>query len=182
MAPLSPQAKVLLKVSFLATFAESMLVPVYAAFTEEVGGSVLDAGIAFAVFSIATGLVIALVGTRPIFQTHVRRFLMAGFFLSAAADIGYMFVSSRWELFAVQLVVGLGTGFVEPAWDSLFTDDIDHASAKHWSIWAGGTHLATGAAALLGGLVVSYFSFKTLFACMSLVDLLALYTILRAKS
>ncbi len=171
------KARLLLKVSFLATFAESMLVPMYAAFTEEVGGSVLDAGIAFSVFSIATGVVIGLVGTRPIFQTHLKRFLMAGFLISALADIAYVFVHSRWQLFAVQLFVGVATGFIEPAWDSLFSDNIEHSPAKHWSIWAGGAHLVTGVAALAGGLIVAYFSFKTLFLTMSLIDFAAVYAL-----
>ena len=45
---------------YLTAFAEAMLVPMYAAFTEKIGGSILDAGIAFAVFSMATGGAVAL--------------------------------------------------------------------------------------------------------------------------
>jgi MFS family permease len=71
------------------------------------------------------------------------------------------------------VVAGLATGLIEPAWDSLFTDDIDDSSAKHWSIWAGGTHLVAGGAALVGGVIVAYFSFKTLFLTMGLIDMVA---------
>jgi len=46
------------------------------------------------------------------------------------------------------VIAGLATGLIEPAWDSLFTDDIEHSSAKHWSVWAGGSHLVAGTAAL----------------------------------
>jgi MFS family permease len=166
----SREARLLLKISFLTTFAESMLVPMYSAFTEKVGGSILDAGIAFAVFSIATGVAITLVGTRPWFQHHVRQCLMLGFLVSASCDFSYVFVQNKWELFAVQVVAGLATGLIEPAWDSLFTDDIEHSSAKHWSIWAGGSHLVAGTAALIGGLVVAYFSFTALFIAMCAFD------------
>ena len=162
-----------MSISFLTTFAESMLVPMYAAFTEKVGGSILDAGIAFAVFSMATGLFISLIGTRPWFQHHLRLFLVLGFCGSACCDISYVFVQNRWQLFAAQVIAGLATGLIEPAWDSLFTDGIEGSSAKHWSIWAGGTHLVTGAAALVGGIIVAYFSFKTLFVVMGLIDMLA---------
>ena len=166
----SREARLLLKISFLTTFAESMLVPMYSAFTEKVGGSILDAGIAFAVFSMATGVVITLIGTRPWFQLHVRTCLMVGFLVSAACDLSYVFVENKWELFAVQIVAGLATGLIEPAWDSLFTDDIEHSSAKHWSIWAGGSHLVAGLAAVIGGLVVAYASFSALFLSMCLID------------
>ena len=170
---LSRRRRLLVSISFLTTFAESMLVPMYAAFTEQVGGSILDAGIAFAAFSMATGLFIGLVGTRPYFQEHVKAFLVLGFLGSACCDMSYVFVQNRWQLFAAQVVAGLATGLIEPAWDSLFTDDIEEPSAKHWSIWAGGTHLVAGAAALIGGVMVAYFSFKTLFVTMGIVDAFA---------
>jgi MFS family permease len=170
---LSRRRRLLLGVSFLTTFAESMLVPMYAAFTERVGGSILDAGIAFATFSMATGVFIILIGTRPCFQRYVKSFLIFGFFGAACCDISYIFVQNRWQLFAAQVVAGLATGLIEPSWDSLFTDDIEDSSAKHWSIWAGGTHLLAGAAALVGGVIVAYFSFKTLFLTMGLIDMIA---------
>jgi hypothetical protein len=96
-AALSPRARLLLKISFLVTFAEAMLVPMYAAFTEKIGGSILDAGIAFAVFSMATGGAVALLGTRSWFQHHIKTFLMLGFVTSAACDISYIFVSNKWR-------------------------------------------------------------------------------------
>jgi MFS family permease len=173
MRSLSRQARVLLKMSFVTTFAESMLVPMYAAFTERVGGSILDAGIAFASFSIATGIAVGLIGTRTWFQHHIRAFLVLGFALSAACDFSYILVANRWQLFAAQIIAGLALGLVEPAWDSLFTEDIEHSPAKHWSIWAGGTHLIAGIAALVGGAIVAYLSFTALFVTMGLMDTLA---------
>ena len=170
---LSRQTRVLLKMSFVTTFAESMLVPMYSAFTERVGGSILDAGIAFAAFSIATGIAVSLIGTRSWFQHHIKLFLVLGFLFSAACDFSYLLVQNRWQLFAAQIVAGLATGLVEPAWDSLFTEDIEHSSVQHWSIWAGGTHLIAGVAALVGGAIVAYLSFTTLFVTMGLTDTLA---------
>jgi MFS family permease len=170
---LSRRRRLLVSISFLTTFAESMLVPMYAAFTENVGGSILDAGIAFATFSMATGIFISLIGTRACFQRHIKSFLVLGFLVSACCDISYVFVQNRWQLFAAQVVAGLATGLIEPAWDSLFTDGVEDSTAKHWSIWAGGTHLVAGAAALVGGVIVAYFSFKTLFLTMGLIDAVA---------
>jgi MFS family permease len=169
----SRQARLLLKVSFLVTFAESMLVPMYAAFTEKVGGSILDASIAYGLFSIATGVVIALVGTRECFERDPGRFLMMGFLGSVACDLAYIFVQNKWQLFAAQIVAGLASGLIEPAWDALFTDGIETSSAKHWSIWAGGTHLLTGVAAFAGGLIAAWFSFTVLFISMASIDMIA---------
>ena len=171
----SRQRRLLVTTSFLTSFAELMLVPMYSAFTQRIGGSILDAGIAFACFSIATGAFVSLVGTRQWFQDHIRAFLVLGFLGSACCDISYIFVQNRWQLFAAQVIAGLATGLLEPAWDSLFTDAVERTSAKHWSIWSGGTHLVAGVAALLGGIIVAYFSFKTLFVSMGLADTLATF-------
>src|SRR5689334_15643365 len=95
---LSARARLLLKISFMVTFAESMLVLMYAAFAKKVGGSTLDAGIAFAAFSMTTGGAVALIGTRPWFQHHIRTFLMVGFVTSAACDISFIFVRDKWQL------------------------------------------------------------------------------------
>lgn len=178
---LSKQARLLLRISFLVTFAESMLVPIYAAFTEKVGGSILDAGIAFAVFSIATGTVIGLLGTREFFQRRLKLFLALGLWTAVLCDIGYVFVQDKWQLFGVQVFAGLATGLIEPAWDAAFSDDIDEPSARHWSIWAGGTHILSGAAALAGGLIVAHLPFTVLFLVMAAVDAVAAFIASTAK-
>ena len=173
---LSRRGRLLVYISFLTTFSESMLVPMYVAFTERVGGSILDAGIAFGTFSMATGLFIILIGTRPYFQHHVKAFIVLGFMVSTCCDLSYLFVQNRWQLFATQVMAGLATGLIEPAWDSLFTSDIEHSSAaKPWSIWAGGTHLVAGVAALAGGVIVAHFSFNVLFVTMGFIDALATF-------
>ncbi|MGD0836732.1 MAG: MFS transporter [Polyangia bacterium] len=171
--PISAQSRLLLRISFLVTFAESMLVPIYAAFTEKVGGSILDAGIAFAIFSMATGTMVGLLGTRPLFQRRVREFLALGLWASVCCDVSYVFVQNKWQLFAVQVVAGLATGLIEPAWDSVFSDGIAESSVKHWSIWAGGTHLFAGVAALAGSIIVAHFSFVALFLAMAAIDAMA---------
>jgi MFS family permease len=177
----SHEARLLLKISFLVTFAESMLVPMYVVFAERVGGSLLDAGIAYALFSIATGLVVGVVGTRDVFVRHTRRFLIAGFLGSFVCDIVYIFVANKWQLFGVEIVAGLASGVIEPAWDSLFSDDINEASAKHWSIWSGGVHILGGVAALVGGAIISFASFPVLFCIMAGIDLMALLLTWRGR-
>jgi MFS family permease len=171
----SGRARLLLKVSFLVTFAESMLVPMYAAFTEKVGGSILDASIAYGLFAIATGAVIGLVGTRECFERQTGRFLMVGFLGSVVCDVAYVFVQNKWQLFAAQIVAGLASGLIEPAWDALFTEGIETSSTKPWSVWAGGTHLLTGVAAFAGGLIAAWFSFTALFITMASIDLVAVW-------
>ena len=45
--------KILLKASLLGFFALGLLTPIYAIFVQNIGGDILDAGIAYALFSIS---------------------------------------------------------------------------------------------------------------------------------
>ena len=170
---MSKTARMLLKASFIGTFAEGKLLPLWATFTDKVGGSILDAGIGYAVFSIATGVVVMSVGSTEFFERYVRWFLFWGFLLAGMGDIFYMMVSNKWELFAVQALIGVSLGLANPAWDSLYSDDEDDgdkSSASKWSFWTGGYSFVTGLSALAGALLVNYFGFNTMFFMMFLFD------------
>ena len=170
----SPQAKMLIKASFIGAFAEAMFVPVYAIFTDRIGGSILDAGVGFAIFSIATGIFVLSVGSTAWFHRHVRAMVFWGFVISALGDFGYILVRNTYQLFAVQVVVGAALGMLNPAWDSLYsTDGRKDDAATRWSLWTGGVALLTGVAALAGGLIVARLGFTTLFTLMAVLDLVA---------
>jgi predicted MFS family arabinose efflux permease len=168
------RTRFLLAASFLGTAAESMLVPIYAPLAHRAGGSIVDAGIGLALFSITTGLFVTTVGMTVWFRNHIRKLLVLGFVLAGMADLGYIFVQTRSELFLVQGVVGLSLGILNPAWDSIYSVGPEDPTRK-WAIWTGGINLVTGVSALVGTYVLSHFSFNSVFAAMFLLDLLAAY-------
>ena len=166
--------KTLLKASFLGTFAETMLLPIWAVLTHKVGGSVLDAGIGYGIFSIITGIIVIAVGSTAWYNNNIRYMVFWGFTISGIGDILYIFVHTRVELFAVQALCGIAVGFLNPAWDVMFTEETENTGAK-WSFWNGGISFVTGIAAVAGALIVSLFGFGCLFGTMAFFDLLAIY-------
>ena len=173
---LTPQSKFLLKASLAGNFAEAMLLPVFAVFTERVGGSALDAGIGFGIFQITAGLFVVLIGSTDWFRRNVRLIVFFGFLLSWMGELSYIFVRSREELFAAQAIIGMAIGMMNPAWDSLYCEGAaEQDSARNWSIWSGGVNLSQGIAALAGGLIVSRFSFHTLFVIMGMINSFAVF-------
>jgi hypothetical protein len=168
-------AKWLLYASFLGTFAEGMLSPIYAVFTEKIGGSMVDAGMGYAVFSIATGIAVMLIGKTDFFDRHSKWFLFWGFLCAGLCDLLYIGVSNKWEFFAVQVILGVSLGIANPAWDALYCDDEEDgkSSAGKWSFWTGGISFVCGLSALFGSLLVKYFGFNTMFVLMFLFDLIS---------
>ena len=173
---LNPMSKNLLKASFVGTFAETMLLPVWAVLTDKVGGSVLDAGIGYAIFCILTGIVVILVGRAAWYEKHIKCMVFWGFVITGLAELSYLAVSNKYELFLVQSVVGISVGILNPAWDTLYTASIgDEDNGKRWSFWNGGVSFVTGVAAIVGGLIVIYCGWYWLFIGMAAFDLWAIY-------
>lgn len=166
----------LLLASFIGSFAETMLTPIWTSLTMRLGGGVLDAGIGYGLFSIATGLVILVAGRTQWFNSHLRACVFWGFALSAIADLAYLVAHEVWQVFLVQAAGGLAVGFMNPAWDALFCEDMEEGeAASRWTLWSGGVSLAMGVAALAGGFIVSRFGYDALFYTMAAVHLGSVY-------
>ena len=169
-------SKYLLLASFIGTFAETMLVPLYTALTNKFGGGILDAGIGYALFNIVTGLFVAAIGSTQWFERNTRSMVFWGFLVAGLCDLGYLLVQNKYEFWIVQILLGLAIGMLNPAWDSLYCNDSeDESQGKRWSFWTGGINFVTGISALAGALVVTYIGFNWLFVIMAACDVGAVY-------
>jgi predicted MFS family arabinose efflux permease len=65
--------------------------------------------------------------------------------------------------------MGFSHGILEPAWDAVYAERLsEKEECKTWSMWTGTTNLAIGVAAILGSLIVSKYSFNSLFIIMTI--------------
>lgn len=165
-------SKILLISSFFGHFALGLLGPIYAIFVQGIGGDLLDAGIAYAIFSIFTGIFVVLFGTSKFFGKHIREMIVVGYAFLSLSCLGYIFVQNSIQLFIVQIILGIASGILEPSWDSLFADKMPAKdSSKNWALWSGGASLMIGVSAIVGSLIASKLSFQIMFILMFLVSL-----------
>jgi hypothetical protein len=174
---MKPLSKFLLKASFIGTFAETMLVPLYTALTNKFGGGILDAGIGYAIFCIATGVFVVAIGSTKWFESNTKSLVFWGFAIAGVCDLAYLLVQNKYEFWLVQLSLGLAVGMLNPAWDALYSEDAgkNESHGKRWSFWTGGINFVTGTSALVGALIVTYWSFNWLFLIMAICDIGAVY-------
>jgi hypothetical protein len=166
----------LLLASFIGTFAEQMILPLYSMFVAHIGGGVLDAGVGFAIFSILTGLVIIGTGKISWFNKNTALIVMLGFFIAGIGDFSYFFVTNTIGLFLVQAINGIAVGLLNPAWEAIYTQEgEDGKEHELWSFWGGGANIATGLAALFGAGVTYLFGFKAMFISTALFNLISVY-------
>jgi predicted MFS family arabinose efflux permease len=164
----------LLWASFIGTFGEQLLTPLYGIFVTKIGGGILEAGIGFAVFSFITGLIIIITGKIKWFNDNTHLIVMLGFLFSGIGDFAYFFVTGPVSLFMVQVLTGLSVGLLNPAWESLYTKESkDGEEHEVWSLWGGGASISVGIAALVGSLVAYQWGFKSMFCLSALINSVA---------
>src|SRR3989344_892707 len=155
-------------------FGEGMLGPLFAVFTERVGGDVLDIAWAWATYLIVTGVLYIVVGKITDQKHNKEKIMVLGYALNALFTFGFLLVSAPWHLFVVQAGLGVAAALATPTWNALYAR---HEDSRHdglqWGLAGGEAQIITGIAMLIGGIIVSRVSFSILFVVMGTIQVLA---------
>ena len=174
--------KILLLSNALIMMAEFMIGPIYALFVEEIGGNLLDASLAGAAFAITAGMTVIVSGrfsNKPKLGVNV---MVAGYLIIGLGYFFYLFVHSIWALLLAQVIIGLGEAIYAPAFDGIYSLNLDHnQEGTEWGVWEALRYWVTAIGALLGGIIVFNFGFDTLFVVLSLFCFLSAVYVLFSK-
>jgi MFS family permease len=163
-------------------FGAGLLGPLFAIFAERIGGNVLDITSAWAIYMIVTGLLTMVVGRIGDKVGH-QRLVITGYTLTTIFTFSYLLVSEPIHLFLVQGGLGVALALSNPTWAALYDKYSDDSHDGYiWGSAMGQGNIATGIAALLGGLIVTYFSFEALFVLMTIMHASATFVQLRFKT
>lgn len=153
-----------------------MIIPIYGMFVSKIGGSIIDAGIGYAIFSILTGILTIVSAKIKWFGENLELVVFLGFLISAVGDLSYVLVYNPIEMFFVQAANGISVGLLNPAWDTLYVRDTEDGEEHDaWSLWGGGVSISTGVAAIVGSVIASHFGFKAMFVTTVLINGTAVY-------
>ncbi|PHQ78717.1 MAG: hypothetical protein COB66_08295, partial [Coxiella sp. (in: Bacteria)] len=85
------------------------------------------------------------------------------------------YVHHPYQLYIVQIVLGIGGAFQSPVLCSLYQRSIPaHKSSHYWGIWNGLYQMAIGVGALAGAYIVHHAGYKMMFEAMLSVSLACL--------
>ncbi len=91
-------------------------------------------------------------------------FLVADYFLEGFIFIGYAFVENKWQLFALQVFLGLASALGDPSWESLFDRHTpNRRSGSSWALSHFFPGCLTAFGIILGTYLIRGFGFKTVF-------------------
>ncbi len=172
--------RLLLLASSLWYFSEGLLGPLFAVFSEQVGGDLLDITGAWAAYLIVSGLAYPVVGRLLNRSRWKFRMIAVGYALNTIFTFAYLLVDNTTSLLLVQVGLGVAEAVATPSWDALFARDLPERDDTFlWGIASGHTQFVSGVAILVGGFIAAYVSFQALFITMGILSLLA--TIVQAR-
>ena len=173
-------SRLLILSSALWHLSEGLLGPLFAVFSERVGGDILDITGAWAAYLIVSGLAYPLVGRLMNRSRWKFRIIVVGYALNTLFTFAYLLVDSTTTLLLVQVGLGLAEAISTPSWDALFARELtDRDDTFLWGIASGHTQFVSGIAVAIGGLIAAYVSFEALFVTMGVLSALA--TVVQAR-
>ena len=162
--------------------AFGMLAPIYAVFVQRIGGGILEAGTAWAIFMISSGVGMFFMGN---FTDKIKKnkvFIVIGYLMQSLGFLGYYFVSNIVQMFLLQIFLGLAHMVKLPAAYSFYAKHVEKSnSASQWAAWQGIWDGGQGIAALIGSFLAAFFGFKILFLVMFFVSLISFLIALNLK-
>jgi len=167
--------KILLYSSIVHTFSLGLLGPIYAVFVQGIGGNILSASSAWAIYCITIGILTIVFGK---FEEELSwsRMLIWGRILNTIGIVGYFFVSTVYQLFITEFVLGVAASIKDPAYDSLFSKFLTKKKVSlEWGYQWGFTGIFSGVAALIGGAIATIFGFKILFIFMAVSSIISVF-------
>lgn len=175
------QEKILLWSSNIWYFGSGLFGPLFAVFTQRVGGDILSITWIWGAYLISMGVFVILVGLISDRMSTKQNLALLGYALNALFTFCYLTVDTPEKLLLVELGLGFATALSAPTWSALY-DQYSGDGATDGTVWgysSGFEKIATGLGVILGGYIVAQMSFQVLFVAMGIIQTLALFVQMR---
>lgn len=165
---LNKSLRILIMLNMTITFVIGVFAPFYAVFVVKIGGDIAFAGLSWAVFGIISGVLTLFFTKWELRVTEQELLLALGYFIRGIVFLSYAFMSSMSQLILTQILWGVAAAIGVPAFDAVYSKHTSRdGSIAEWGGLEGISSIATGTAALVGGLVIQSFGFQPIFFVMS---------------
>ncbi|MFA6256635.1 MAG: MFS transporter [Candidatus Absconditabacterales bacterium] len=171
--------RLLLSAYSISMFSEGVLLPIYAVFVQKIGGDILDASGAMAVFLISQGIFTIIIQRLKWTAKHHMTMMIVGWAIWLIGIALYLAVSSTRMLFITQILVAMGNAIADPIFDKELADHTDQNNKLfERGLREGMQDIISGIAAIIGGMIAVFLGFKTLIGFMILTGTISLIIIL----
>jgi len=159
--------KLLLIASILIHSGANLLAPIYAIFIKEVGGDLIDAGIAVGIYALLKGVFYFLFARVKEDFLSKKWMMFIGYTIMGLGYGAYIFANKPMHVFVIQGALSLGETIINPSWSAIIATSLQKGKERHlYAHFYGYRSLFEGGAALLGGVFAVKFGFNLVFGIM----------------
>lgn len=170
-ARLNKSLRILVWTNSIMVLVIGLFAPFYAVFVQSIGGSIAFAGLSWAILSIVAGGLIFLFANWELKVKEQELLLATGYIIRGVVFLSYAFMGTLTQLIVTQVLWGVATALGTPAFDSVYSAHTTREdSIVQWGGWEGIAAIATGAAALIGGIIIQTFGYPPVFIIMALIS------------
>ncbi len=149
-----------------STFAQGIIVPIYAFFVQKIGGGLLETSWAISIYSITTGVLTILIHKTKWSHKNRKLCLWLGWFLWLLSVGIYFIMKNIFMLYISQILNAIGDSMAQPAFDAELSEIVSDDLSGGWALFDGTISIFSGIAALLGGFIATYYGFGVLINCV----------------
>lgn len=164
---------------FFLFFSVGLLSPIYAVFILDRvdGGSLEVIGLATAFYWMArvfSAVPLSRLMDKIKGEKDEYILMVIGSAALALSPLFYIYASSPWHIYCIQVLNGIAFSMVIPAWRIIFMKHLDRGSVGfEWSLDDVGIGVSTAASATLGAFIAESLGFNALFVFISIVGLIS---------
>jgi len=170
---LNKSLRILIFTNTSMVFIIGLFAPFYAVFVQKIGEGIAFAGFSWALFSVVAGVLILLFSRWELRIKEQELLLALGYFIRGIAFLSYAFMGGVAQLLFTQILWGIGAALGTPAFDSVYSVHTDKEnSIVQWGQWEGIAAIATGLAALIGGILIQVAGYFYVFIGMAIFSMM----------
>lgn len=159
---------ILILINVLIIGSGAFMVPLWSDFVLKIGGNIQSAGQAVFVFYIVGGVLMCGVGRIEHHYQNDEWFMCFSQLIVFLSYLCYFFVRHIWQLYLVEIGLGIGGAFQTPVISSIYQRYFtQHQSALFWAVWNGFYNIAMGVGAFCGAFLVSHYGYRLMFSVLT---------------
>jgi MFS family permease len=176
---LNKALRLLIIISGIYMFAFGMFMPLYALFVERMGGDIMLASNAWAVFYIVAGIMTFIIGNWESKMKETELGIAWSQLVAALAYLAFYLSDGPVTLYIAQIFLGIAAAFFWPAFHSVYGKHVNKLkSTEQWGWYDGLAFLLPALAAVAGGWLIQNYGFGMVFIIMIILSLMNAFLIL----
>lgn len=156
------------------TLGANALTPLWAHFTQYLGGDLRSSGFAVSIYFLSYGTSTFFLSLLENKYPYYKLYISFSYLILLVTSLLYFKINTVIQLYIIQHFVGLACGMQFPAFNATFGKLLKQGrEAKGWGLYSSTSCFGVAVSAFIGSQLIHYFSFYAVFSFMAISNAIA---------